>query len=121
MSDSTQPHVTGFHTANPQPTGAATALTIIGAVLLLAPVAHLLAVPLGVLGMPVAKEWVAYSYDPFSANILLAIVALAPGYFCLLAALRRTPSIPRLIAAATAPTLVLLYALFAVYYYLTSI
>ncbi|WP_237207634.1 hypothetical protein [Rothia nasimurium] len=44
-----------------------------------------------------------------------------PGYFCLLAALRRAPSIPRLIAAVTAPTLVLLYALFAVYYYLTSI
>ncbi|WP_237205096.1 hypothetical protein [Rothia nasimurium] len=121
MSDSTQPHVTGFHTTDPRSTGAATTLTIIGVVLLLTPVAHLLAVPLGLLGVPVAKEWVAYSYDPFSANILLAIVALAPGYFCLLAVLRRAPSIPRLIAAATAPTLVLLYALFAVYYYLTSI
>ena len=121
MSDSTQPHVTGFHTANLHNAKSATVLTAIGVVLLLAPVAHLLAVPLGLLGVPVAKEWVAYSYDPFSANILLAIVALAPGYFCLLAALRRAPSISRLIAAATAPTLVLLYALFAVYYYITSI
>lgn len=121
MSDSTQPHVTGFHTIDPQPTGAATTLTIIGAVLLLVPALHLLAVPLGLLGVPVAKDWVELSYDPFGANILLAIVALAPGYFCLLAALRRAPSIPRLFAAATAPTLVLLYALFAVYYYLTSI
>lgn len=121
MSDITQPHVTGFHTANPHNARSATILTATGAVLLLAPVAHLLAVPLGLLGVPVAKEWVAYSYDPFSANILLAIVALAPGYFCLLAALRRAPSRSRLVAAATAPTLVLLYALFAVYYYLTSI
>ena len=121
MSDSTQPHLTGFHTTAPQPTGAATTLTIVGVVLLLAPLAHLLAVPLGLLGVPVAKDWVELSYDPFSANILLAIVALVPGYFCLLAALRRAPSIPRLIAAATAPTLVLLYALFAVYDYLTSI
>ena len=121
MSDIPQPHVTGFHTDNPHSARSATALTAIGAVLLLAPVTHLLAVPLGLLGVPVAKEWVAYSYDPFSANILLAIVALAPGYFCLLAALRRIPSTPRLIAAATAPTLVLLYALFAVYYYLTNV
>lgn len=121
MSDITQPHVTGFHTANPHSAKSATVLTAIGAVLILAPVAHLLAVPLGFLGVPVAKDWVAYSYDPFSTNILLAIVALAPGYFCLLAALRRAPSRSRLVAAATAPTLVLLYALFAVYYYLTSI
>lgn len=121
MSDITQPHVTGFHTANPHNARSATILTATGAVLLLAPVAHLLAVPLGLLGVPVAKDWVELSYDPFGANIILAIMALAPGYFCLLAALRRTPSIPRLIAAATAPTLVLLYALFAVYYYLTSI
>lgn len=121
MSDITQPHVTGFHAASPHSAKSATVLTAIGAVLLLAPVAHLLAVPLGLLGVPVAKDWVELSYDPFSANVLLAIVALAPGYFCLLAALRRTPSIPRLFAAATAPTLVLLYALFAAYYYLTSI
>lgn len=121
MSDVPQPHITGFHTANPHSAKSATILTAIGVVLLLAPVAHLLAVPLGLLGAPVAKDWVELSYDPFGANILLAIVALAPGYFCLLAALRRAPSIPRLIAAATAPTLVLLYALFAVYYYLTSI
>lgn len=120
MSDITQPHVTGFHTANPHNARSATILTVTGAVLLLAPVAHLLAVPLGLLGVPVAKEWVAYSYDPFSANILLAIVALAPGYFCLLAALHRAPARSRLVTAIIAPTLVLSYALAAALYLIVS-
>lgn len=121
MSDFTHTHTHSPHLSHPHNARSATVLTVVGIILILAPVAHLITVPLGTLGVPVAKEWAAYSYDPFSANILLAIVALAPVYFCLLAALRRAPSVPRLIAAATAPTLVLLYALFAAYYYLTSI
>lgn len=121
MSDFTHTHTHSPHPSHPHNARSATVLTVVGIILILAPVAHLITVPLGALGVPVAKEWAAYSYDPFSANILLAIVALAPGYFCLLAALRRAPSVPRLFAAATAPTLVLLYALFAAYYCLTNV
>lgn len=116
MSDFTHTHPHGFPPSNPHNARSATVLAVIGAVLLLAPVAHLLAVPLGMLGVPVAKEWVAYSYDPFSANILLAIVALAPGYFCLLLALHRAPARSRLVTAIIAPMLVLTYAVAASLY-----
>lgn len=120
MSDFTHTHTHSPHPSHPHNARSATVLAVIGAVLLLAPVAHLLAVPLGMLGVPVAKEWVAYSYDPFSANILLAIVALAPGYFCLLLALHRAPARSRLVTAIIAPTLVLSYALAAALYLIVS-
>lgn len=116
MSDIPHSHPHDFHSANPHRAKSATVLAVTGAVLLLAPVAHLLAVPLGMLGVPVAKEWAAYSYDPFSANILLAIVALAPGYFCLLAAFHRAPLRSRLVTAIIAPMLVLTYAVAASLY-----
>lgn len=116
MSDFTHTHTHSPHPSNPHNARSATVLTVVGVILLLAPVAHLIAVPLGMLGVPVAEEWAAYSYDPFSANILLAIVALAPGYFCLLAALHRAPLRSRLVTAIIAPMLVLTYAVAASLY-----
>ncbi|WP_237221335.1 hypothetical protein [Rothia nasimurium] len=116
MSDFTHTHTHGPHPSHPHNARSATVLTVVGIILLLAPVAHLIAVPLGMLGVPVAKEWAAYSYDPFSANILLAIVALAPGYFCLLAAFHRAPLRSRLVTAIIAPMLVLTYAVAASLY-----
>lgn len=103
-----------------EPADRASQLTILGIILVAAPALHLVLIPLGFLGVPGASAWVEATYDPFSINVVLACMALAPGFFCLTAALHRAPSVLRLVAASIAPALILGYALYITYYMLTQ-
>lgn len=119
-----------MHTSDPAPSTASTSahqqsgtttLTVLGFTLLALPTLHLLLVPLGIMNITGAREWAEATYDPLSLNVLTAIVLLTPGYLCLLVALRREPSRTRLIGAALAPSLVLLYAIAAITYTLLTL